>query len=76
MDDTFKEELKGLVNATGDAIAALFVQMERGNWTDDNGHPVSMNTAMLAMQERLVALGEFRARYLGYQPFNMPVTRY
>ena len=76
MDETLKAELDGLISQTGDAIAALCEQMLKGNWTDDMGHLVRMNTAMLAMQGRLVALGEFRARHLGYKPFNMPATRY
>lgn len=44
----------------GDAICAVFDQMERGNWQDDHGHPVRNNMAMLRLKDVLAAMIAFR----------------
>ena len=60
------DELKAVLQHAGDSICDLFEQMERGDWDDNMGHAISMNTAMLEMQTVLKNMMQFRAKHLGY----------
>lgn len=68
MDD----ELKELLQSTGDRVAALIEQMLKGNWVDDMGHQVRRNKAMDDLKYVLKDIGDFRAKHLGYDAFTLP----
>ena len=40
-----------LIDEFGDHVTDMFEQMIKGKWTDDKGHGVQMNSAMLALKE-------------------------
>lgn len=61
-----EDELKELLQQTGDGIADVFTQMQKGNWIDDHGHDVRMNAAMQNMKTVLVAIMQFRTKHLDY----------
>lgn len=64
------EELKDLLQNTGDDIANVLEQLTRGNWVDSEGHPVKNNVAMIQLITTLTRIGEYRAANLGYTPFT------
>jgi hypothetical protein len=66
MSDRFKEATESVINSTGDAIADLLVQMQKGSWVDDHGHPVQNNAAMMNVAVALARLAAFRREFLGY----------
>ena len=63
---TFEIETGKIISATGDKIAAMIEQMNKGNWRDDLGHDVRNNVQMIAMAEALRELTNFRADFFGY----------
>lgn len=63
-----EDELKSLLQKTGDGIAAVFEQMLRGNWRDDFGNRVTNNTAMVNMTEVMKSIMDFRHIHLNYTP--------
>jgi len=60
------EDLEPLLQNVGDAVADLFEQLVKGNWTDDQGHAVTGNAAMQNMKNVLVAIARFRTKHLNY----------
>lgn len=60
--DKIKNDLRCILQDTGDAIVSVFDQMQKGKWTDDLGHDVQMNTAMLRLKDILGAMVDYRAR--------------
>lgn len=63
-----EKELETLLQNTGDGIAAMFEQMIKGDWTDDNGHKVAMNVQMQNMKTVLRDIMKFRNEHMGYSP--------
>ena len=53
---------KELVALFATRVCDMFEQMQRGNWVDDYGHDVRLNTAMLALQEPVKLATEMFAR--------------
>lgn len=62
-----RDKLGPLLQSTGDGIANIFDQMQKGNWVDDHGHRVENNIHMLAMQSILLAIMHFRTDHLDYE---------
>ena len=46
-------EADEMLNLVGDKVVDMFEQMGKGNWTDDHGHDVKMNVAMIALLEAM-----------------------
>lgn len=57
-------EMYDLIAATGDAIADVFEQMNKGKWIDDHGHDVQLNRGMLALKDRLIEAIDLRAPFV------------
>ena len=61
-----KKDIEELLQDTGDGIALLFEQYLKGKWTDDQGHDVGMNNAMINLKNILKDIMEFRYEFLDY----------
>lgn len=61
-------EAQEIIAEFGDKVADLFEQMERGNWADDLGHPVSNNTAMMALLPTMERAMQHRAALKSLTP--------
>ncbi len=48
------QALKAIILALGDGAAGVIEQMIKGNWVDDQGHPVCNNIAMIKLGNALV----------------------
>jgi hypothetical protein len=62
-----EDELKTLLQDTGDKIADVISQLVKGGWTDDHGHWVGDNVSMIRLRDQLGPLMNFRTKYLGYK---------
>jgi len=51
-----------VINLMGDAITDMFEQLVKGSWTDDHGHDVQMNAAMIACSDAVIKAMEYRQR--------------
>ena len=61
-----KKDVEELLQDTGNGIVLLFEQYLKGKWTDDHGHDVGMNNAMINLKNVLKDIMEFRYEYLDY----------
>lgn len=68
-----RDKLGPFLQSTGDGIANIFDQLEKGNWVDDHGHLVKNNVHMLAMQSILLAIMHFRSDHLDYEKVDIPL---
>ena len=60
-------QIEDLLQQVGDAICDTFNQMAKGDWRDDNDHPVRNNVAMLSLKDALAAMIAYRREVLGYE---------
>lgn len=61
-----KADLEKLLQRTGDDIANVLEQMDKGNWTDSLGHHARNNRRIHEIAACLILIGGFRSRYLNY----------
>jgi hypothetical protein len=54
-----------LIEEFGSRVTDMFEQLIRGNWTDDQGHAVAMNAAMLALKKPVADAIALRAKATG-----------
>ena len=45
----YMQEMWDLIGDFGDSSTDMFEQMEKGDWKDDTGHSVKLNTAMIQL---------------------------
>lgn len=55
-----KNDMRRMMQDTGDAIADVLNQMLKGDWHDDHGHAVKMNAQMLHLRDVLAAMTDYR----------------
>ncbi|KKN12245.1 hypothetical protein LCGC14_1018620 [marine sediment metagenome] len=60
----FAPQIYEVFQQFGDKATDVFEQMERGSWTDDTGHEVHLNKAMMELKGVVIAAIELREQII------------